>query len=651
MIKNSIKLSILCTIAISLILNSCEQKSDGTSSLEGQKQQTTLEEIPVDRNQYWHGNKDGIKWYPNGKNITFTEPDPKVHPKLTAHSNKMDQGIFVIGKSTYMAYGYALTSPVMIVGDDGVLIIDPPEDVDKAKETMVEFRKYTDKPIKAIMYSHWHPDHYAGVKGYVTDEEVASGKVQIIAHKTFMQNVIASSSGGDGPIIGARVDYSLGTLLDIEPDGRINGGLGPDFEAITISLIPPTVLIDQEKDMTIAGINVHFEWIPSEASDEIIAWFPDNKVLHAAEVIQGESFPNLHSIRGTKYREPERWFQQMSKMLRFPAEFMVTSHGRPVAGKQEVYNTIEIYRDAIQFVFDQTIRFMNKGYLPYELVEAVQLPEHMANHPWLGDFYGGVKHSVRQIYVGQLGWFEGDPTFLDPINRVEASKRYVELMGGRDKVIENAKQSRLKGDNQWSAELLTHIIRIDNNDTEARNIKAEDLRLIGYNMTNNNWRNWYMTSALELEGNLDYSKAIDLQAQDLVKVFPISNIFESLRFKIDGKRAAADDVNIAFGITVTGSKGGVYGLHIRNGVVAYSNKLPKNADILLTIEQSKLLGLITTESEGDKNGIKIITPIDKLINLIEGDEIILNKGSKEEIKRFFSYFDKPNNDPMSITIK
>jgi linear primary-alkylsulfatase len=600
--------------------------------------------------QYWHGEATGVEWFPTGKNLTYTTPDDRINPVLTAHSEKMDQGIFKIGDSTYMAYGYALTSPVFVDGPTGVLVIDPPEDVGKAQEALEAFRQYSDKPVVAIMYSHWHPDHYAGVRAFATDEDVASGRVKIIAHDTFLSTVIASSAGGDGPIIGARVDYSLGTLLDLGPDGRINGGLGPDFESEELTLIPPTDTFSEEMDLEIGGLDVHFEWAPSEASDEIIAWIPELGLLHAAEVIQGESFPNLHSIRGSKYREPERWFKSIDRLRRFPAEYMVTSHGRPVAGMEAVADVLTSYRDAIQYVFDQTIRYMNKGYLPDELVQVVQLPPNLAEHPWLGDFYGGVKHSVRQIYVGQLGWFEGDPTFLDPLSKKEASERYVSLMGGRDAVFAEALGATEQGDHQWSAELLTHIIRLNIDDMEARNLKARNLREIGFTLTNNNWRNWYMTSALELEGNLDYSKAIDLQAPDLVSVFPLAAIFESLRFRADGERLAADSIRLTMGVTITDANLD-YSLVLRNGVMEFAERKPDAADIQVTLTTSALGEILTASSEGDKHSPTVTTTVDKLLAAIENNQVNLETGTAEDVTRFFSYFDGPENEKFAITLK
>ncbi len=122
----------------------------------------------------------------------------------------MEQGFFQVKENFFLGYGYGLTSPAFIVGDTGVVIIDPPEDVDKMAAAKKEFRKYSDKPIAAVLYTHWHPDHYAGVRGAISDEDVKNG-VKVIAQEKFMSNLIASSSGGNGPIIGARVDYSLGT--------------------------------------------------------------------------------------------------------------------------------------------------------------------------------------------------------------------------------------------------------------------------------------------------------------------------------------------------------------------------------------------------------------------------------------------------------
>ena len=583
--------------------------------------------------QYWHGNDEGVKFFPTGKNLTFAESSDTVNPILTQHSQKMDQGFFQVQENFYLGYGYGLTSPAFIVGDTGVVIIDPPEDVEKMAAAKKEFRKYSDKPIAGVIYTHWHPDHYSGVRGAISDEDVANG-VKVIAQEKFMSNLIASSSGGNGPIIGARVDYSLGTLLEVGPEGRVNGGLGTDFEIKSPSLIVPNTIVKKKLNITVGGVEMEIRHVPSEASDEIAVWFPQYKVLHGAEVIQGESFPNLHSIRGTRYRDPNTWFPGIDILLEYPAEYMITSHGRPVSGAENVKDVLVSYRDAIQFTYDQSIRFMNKGMTPDELVEAVTLPENLKNHPWLGDFYGSIRHAVRQIYVGELGWFEGDPTFLAPTDKNVSSERYVDMMGGRETVMTAAQTAFDAEDFQWAAELTTHVIRLDHEDKAARNLKADSLRQLGYAETNNNWRNWYITSARELDGTIDFSKRIDLQSPDLVKVFPAGNILGGLRFNLKGAEAAAAGFHMTMGIEITGE--GSFGLEVRNGVAQYTKTKPAHADFTLTMNKQTMLMLF-----GGK------TTMEKAI----ADGSLKLDGKASDVETYFSYFEKPSKDPIALTIR
>lgn len=208
--------------------------------------------------KYWHGENQGIQWYPNGNNISYTQADPKIHPLLTEHSRKMDQGVFKISDNVYQTYGFALTSSAFFVGPDGVLVIDPPEDVIKGKQALAAFREYSDKPIVGVLYSHSHIDHYGGIRAYVNEADVASGKVKIIAHRDFLTNLMETKTMGLGPIVSARANYMLGTLLPKGPDGRVNSGLGPDFVVKQLSLIAPNVIIDEALDMNIGGLNVHF---------------------------------------------------------------------------------------------------------------------------------------------------------------------------------------------------------------------------------------------------------------------------------------------------------------------------------------------------------------------------------------------------------
>ena len=244
----------------------------------------------------------------------------------------MDAGVFeIIGKGVYQIFGYALSAMTVVVGDDGLILIDPPEDVEKGRRQHEVLRKISDLPIKAVIYSHWHTDHNAGREGvHHARSRPTAVRSRSSRIATSWRTSSRNSISGDGPIIAVRADYSLGSLLEVGAEGRVNGGLGPDFVMETMSLVTPNTLVDDKLEITVAGVRMEIFWAPSEAIDEIVTWFPDLGVLQSAEVIQGESFPNLHSIRGSRYRDPQAWFKSIDHNLRpLPADFMVPSHGRP----------------------------------------------------------------------------------------------------------------------------------------------------------------------------------------------------------------------------------------------------------------------------------------------------------------------------------
>ncbi|MEF2978151.1 alkyl sulfatase dimerization domain-containing protein [Subtercola sp. YIM 133946] len=584
--------------------------------------------------QYWLGAAEGVTFTPSGENTAFTEFADTVPAEMTEHSRTMDAGTFeIVGKNVFQIFGYALSALTVVVGDDGLILIDPPEDVEKGKRQLIELRKISDLPIKAVLYSHWHTDHNAGVKAFITQEQADSGEVLVIAHRDFMANIIANSISGDGPIIAVRADYSLGSLLEVGAEGRVNGGLGPDFIMETMSLVTPNTLVDDRLELTVAGVRMEFFWAPSEAIDEIVTWFPDLGVLQSAEVIQGESFPNLHSIRGSRYRDPQAWFKSIDKNLRpLPADFMVPSHGRPLAGRTEVAKVLTDYRDAISYVYDQTLRHINQGFLPDDLVEKVTLPESLSSSEWLGDFYGGVPHSVRQIYFGELGWFNADPTTLAPLNIRESSQRYINLIGGRDAVLTAAREAANAGDHQWAAELVSHLVRTDPTDQDARLLKADALRTLGYGTPNSNWRNFYLTAARELDGTIDYSLAIQINAPDQIAAMPGSALLESLRFRVDPEKAGG---TVSAGVQVADTGENV-GLILRNGVLETTASIPDDASFVMSIPKQLVAGMVFLDA------------VAVLKKAIEGGVASFTLGGLDEVTAFFAHFDARSEERITL---
>jgi alkyl sulfatase BDS1-like metallo-beta-lactamase superfamily hydrolase len=571
------------------------------------------------------------------KNLAYDQPAPTIPARLTDHSKKMEQRVYKVADNVYSAVGYALGNSIMIEGRDGIVIVDVTESVESAKSILADFRKITNKPVKAIVYTHNHSDHTMGVKAFTTEEDVRAGRVDIYAQDSLMDTVISNASV-IAPILGLRSAYSFGIALERGPEGAVNEGIGPKLSIGQRSFIAPTKTFKDSLDIQIAGLKLHLQHAPSETDDEIVVWLPDNRVLLTAEVIQGECFPNLHTLRGTKYRDPVNWFKSIDLLRRFGAEHMVPSHGRPVSGKDNIEELLTSYRDAIQYVHDQTIRNMNRGLTPDELVEVVsKLPPHLASHPWLGEFYGTVKHSVREIYVGYLGWFEGDPTYLDPLPRRERASRYVEQMGGRDHVLESALGAYDKGDYQWSAELVTYLIRVNIDDAQARNLKAKSLRALAYKTENTNWRDWYISSARELENSLNrvvtLTATSSLAGPDILKQLPVSKLLESMTVRLDPVKTADVHMTVEFKFEDIRRE---YALEVRRGVAQLHESLPKQIDVTLHL------------SVGDLH--RILLRQTTFVDALKAGEIKA-EGKIAELPRFFGFFDPPLSEPPMLTAR
>ncbi|PKM24745.1 MAG: MBL fold metallo-hydrolase [Gammaproteobacteria bacterium HGW-Gammaproteobacteria-13] len=563
-----------------------------------------------------------------------------IHPELAEHSKHFAQKVYQVAGNVYSAVGWQLGNVAMIEAPEGLIIIDTGESVSESRKIMAEFRKISDKPVKAVVYTHFHSDHINGVKAFVTEEQVRSGEVQIIAHETLLANVVAQGALV-GPILSVRSGYSFGAMLPEGDHEQMNAGIGPIAKVEAATFIAPTLTFKDKLDTRIAGLDLQFLHVPSEAPDEIIIYLPDNRVLISAEVEQGPTLPNIHTLRGTKFRDPVVWVESLDKLRAYKAEHMVPLHGRPVSGQDKVEEVLRMTRDGIAYIHDQSVRWMNKGLTPDELVEKVKLPPHLAGYtPYLREYYGTVKHSVRQIYNGYMGWFQGDPVALDPLPPKDKAERLIALMGGREKLLLAAGEAYLKGDYQWAAELSSYAIQVDNEDKLARDIKARSFRKLGYASMNINWRNWYLMSAMELEGQFAGGKVQQMAqsirsvflSADMLKAFPAKIFLQNWITRVDPDNA--NDVQLTLGFSFP-DIGEEWALEVRRGVVQLHQGIPEGTTLKLTLDKTYLDTVMSGE-----NGL--------LKGALLGDVKV--DGNLLEIKTFLGCFDF-SDEPIALTLR
>ena len=571
-----------------------------------------------------------------GHNLAFTDDAETIPAPLTGHARTMAQGVYQVAEHFYVAFGYGCANMTMVVGTDGVLLIDCLETEEAARQALGDLRRVSDKPVRAVIYSHSHPDHTSGVRGLLDPIEIDSGQVEIYAHERLLAGMRGNPSLGLIPPL--RLAYTFGLDLDRGPDGWVEAGLGPVLHIGATGFVPPTKVFRGALDVRVAGITVQLIEAPSESDDEIVIWFPDHGVLHVADVIQGETLPNLYALRGA-VRDPWQWIRAIDLLRGIDAQALIFGHGRPFTGRDEVRALLLAYRDALQYIHDQTVRLMARGLTPDELVEMVaELPPGLRAHPWLGEFYGTVKQTVRQIYANYFGWFEGDPTFLDPLPRRERSSRYVAAMGGPDAVVAIAAQAHADRDFRWAAEILTHVLRLDPDDRRARQLKAGALRQLGYRTSNPIWRNTYLMAAREVGGTLNRTRLLDtvraLGNPDIAATIPISLLLRVLATRLDPARGDGIQLQVGFRGIDTGA---TYGLAIRSHVAEVLADTPPDATLDIHTTEPTLRGLLTGRMSWRRAAAD--------------GAATLNRGTDEDAAQFWSLFDPPLGELPAIALR
>ncbi|MZR21850.1 MBL fold metallo-hydrolase [Sneathiella chungangensis] len=488
--------------------------------------------------------------------------------KLAAHNAEVRQEVIRVADNVHVAVGFGLANSIMIEGTDGVIIVDTTESVAVAENVKAEFDKITDKPVKAIIYTHNHADHILGSGVFVGDDNP-----EIYAYETTPEH-IDKILQVIRPVIYKRSMRQFGSLLE---DGDvINAGIGPFLDQGPESIVdmrrPTKTFSGEMTSLEIAGIKLELHFAPGETPDQIFIWLPDQKILLSGDNYY-HSFPNLYAIRGTAYRDVMDWVRSLDKMRALHPDILVPSHTRPLSGADEIYDRLTNYRDAIQYVHDQTIRQMNNGLTLQEIVETVNLPPHLAEKPYLQEFYGRVDWSVRSIFTGYLGWFSGNATDLEALPLEEEAAAMADLAGGIDALREKAHSALDAGKFQWSLQLADHLLVLNDEDTAAGDIRMKALAALAEREISANGRSYYLTQMRE-QGGL---KIIEPDPHNIpaamLAAFPIGQFMQAMRVSLDAEQSADVDMIVGFAFTDTGED---FTIHVRRGVAEVTEEFPEN---------------------------------------------------------------------------
>ena len=564
-----------------------------------------------------------------------------VNPSLWRNTQlNAKAGLFEVCDGIYQVRGFDMANTTFIRTDHGWIVFDVlmcKENMKAAKELMEN--RFGPLDIKAVLYSHSHVDHFGGVEGVITREQVAdaklslkkqlaSGKTLVLAPTGFLKHAISENVYA-GIAMARRAQFQYGTVLDKGEKGALSVGIGMGQSTGTVGLIAPTYEIGEDvPKLTIDGLEIEFQLTPgTEAPAEMNAYFPKYRALWMAENCTG-TLHNLYTLRGAEVRDANDWAKYIIEAdQRFcsKTDVVFQSHNWPHWGEEiheYLLNTAAIYK----FIHDQTLHYMNQGYTSTEVAAMLTLPEKLEKVWYTRPYYGTLAHNAKAVYQKYLGWYDANPVNLNPLPPSDTAKKLVEYLGSTDAVLRKARKDFEKGDYQWVAQITKELVFADPSNQKARNLCADALEQLGYQAESGAWRNAYLMGAAELrKGNLSGLARTANGLGSAMKEMTVDMLLDYISILTDANAAQNDDVTLNLIVTDVNEK---FYVTRKNGILlSYSGENRPDAQATVTCKRLQLLALMQGQQagqvqvSGDATALKRLlayaSKFEKTFNVIE----------------------------------
>lgn len=526
-----------------------------------------------------------------------------VHPSLWRQSQLCTkQGLYEVTRASgatgedlpgiYQVRGLDLSNISFIEGDTGVIVIDPLISTETAAAALALYRAHRgDRPVVAVIYTHSHVDHFGGVLGVTSQADVDAGKVSIIAPEHFTDHAVQENVYA-GTAMARRAAYMYGAVLARGPQGQVGCGLGQVGSTGEVALIVPTVDVKQTGEThTVDGVEIEFQMAPgTEAPAEMHFYFPKFRALCMAENAT-HNLHNLLTLRGALVRDPHGWAGYLTEAIDTfsdRADVVFASHHWPTWGKDNIVEFLSLQRDLYAYLHDQTLRQLNQGFTGIEIAETFEMPPALEKAWNTHGYYGSVSHNVKAVYQRYMGWFDGNPGRLWAHPPEAIGPRYVEAIGGIDRVVEIAQKAFDEGDYRWAVTLLDHAIFTDEKHAAARALYADTLEQLAYGAENAVWRNFFLSGATELREQ-NFGTPTQTASPSLLSQLTPEQMFDSFAISINGPRAWNLDlaIDITFLDVATN-----YRLTLRNGVLVHRKVPADPSTATATVSLSNKLRLL-----------------------------------------------------------
>ncbi len=525
------------------------------------------------------------------------EAPPSVNPSLWRQGRlNAVHGLFEVADGVWQARGYDISNITFIDGRDGWVIIDPLTTSATARACLdLANSVLGERRVSSVIYTHSHADHFGGILGVTTNEEVDAGNVRIIAPEGFLREAVSENVIA-GPAMLRRAGYMFGPLLEPGPFGHVDSGLGKGVPKANSALIAPTEEVAVTgTELDVDGVRIVFQNTPGgEAPAEMNFLFPEKRLLCMAENCT-HTMHNLYTPRGAQVRDALGWSKYINEAIELfisQTDVLFASHHWPRFGHEDSREFLVRQRDLYRWLHDQTMRLANHGFTSLEIAEQLELPDCFAVNGHTRQYYGTVSHNSKAVYQRYLGWFDANPANLQPHPPVEAGRRYVEFMGGADEVVRKARVAFDEGDYRWVAQVVNHVVFAHPDHHEARMLQADALEQLGYQAESGPWRNFYLTGAMELRHGVKVPGRAT--SRGMTSALTIEQIFDAIAVRLDATKVVGLKATVNWRFTDV-DENHLMGLD-HCALHHTAGRLADDADVTLTLTKVVLGDLLTGQT-------------------------------------------------------
>lgn len=515
-----------------------------------------------------------------------------VHPSLHRIA-KLNQnyGLYEVTPGIYQVRGFDLAQITFIRGKTGWIAYDVLVTAETSRAAWDLFQEHVGEglPITAVIYSHNHGDHWGGVRGLITDEDVRSGRVQVIAPDGFMDHLVSENVFA-GNAMNRRLFFQYGLLLPRSPFGYVTQGLGHGVAAGSSGLIAPTRLITKPiEEVMVDGVRMIFQLTPdTEAPSEMNTYFPDKKALWMAENVQ-QGMHNIYTLRGAPVRDALNWSKYINEALYLfgqEAEVMFASHHWPRWGNARIQEVLRDTRDAYAHLNNQVLHHANQGVTINQIHNVYYPPQSLRSKWHTRDYHGSYENNARGVIQRFLGYWDSNPANLIPLSPEDSAPLYVEMMGGARKILEKGKELIAAGKYLHATEILNKLVQAEPDNREAKDLLADAFEQIGYQQENPGLRNSFLAATYELRNDIPNAPITSSSSPDVIRVMTTGQFLDFLAIRMDGRKTQG----MQYGINlVTPDNGEKYAIELKNETLTNIEGFQlSNPNLTITINRSDL---------------------------------------------------------------